>query len=44
MPKRGLQVKEIANIGFDATKPYLKGVDPEFLFDRKFCLVARLKR
>ena len=27
---------KIANIGFFAPKPYLKGVDPDFLFDRKF--------
>ena len=44
VPKRGGQVQEIANIGFFAPKPYLKGVDPDFLFDRKFCLVAILKR
>ena len=39
VPKRGVQVQKIANIGFFAPKPYLKGVDPDFLFDRKFCLV-----
>jgi hypothetical protein len=44
MPKRGVQVQKIANIGFFASKPYLKGVDPDFLFDRKFCLVEILKR
>jgi hypothetical protein len=44
VPKRGVQVKKIANIGFFAPKPYLKGVDPDFLFDRKFCLVEILKR
>ena len=32
-----------ANIGFFAPKPYLKGVDPDFLLDRKFCLVEILK-
>ena len=35
---------KIANIGFFAPKPYLKGVDRDFLFDRKFCLVEILKR
>ena len=30
---------KIANFGFVAPKPYLKGVDPDFLFDRKLCLV-----
>ena len=35
-PKHGVQVPKIANIGFFAPKPYLKGVDPDFLFDRKF--------
>ena len=30
VPKRGVQVPQIANIGFFAPKPYLKGVDPEF--------------
>ena len=30
------QVQKIANIGFFAPKPYLKGIDPDFLFDRKF--------
>ena len=44
VPKRGAQVQKIANIGFFASKPYLKGVDPDFLFDRKFCLVEILKR
>ena len=33
-----------ANIGFFAPKPYLKGVDRNLLFDRKFCLVEILKR
>ena len=32
-----------ANVGFFALKPYLKGVDRDFLFDRKFCLVGILK-
>ena len=27
----------MANIGFFDPKPYLKGVDPDFLFERKFC-------
>ena len=45
MPKRGAQVqKKIANIGVFAPKPYLKGIDPDFLFDKKFCLVELLKR
>ena len=35
-PKRGVQVQKIGNIGFFAPKPYLKGVDPNFLFDRNF--------
>ena len=43
VPKRGVQVQKMANIGFFAPKPYLKGVDPDFLFDRKFCLVEILK-
>ena len=34
---------KIANIGFFAPKPYLKVVDRDFLFDRKFCLVEILK-
>ena len=37
--KCGVQVPKTANIGFFAPKPYLKGVDRDFLFDRKFCLV-----
>ena len=44
VPKCGVQVQKIANIGFLAPKPYLKGVDQNFLFDRKFCLVEILKR
>ena len=32
-----------ANFGFFAPKQYLKGVDPDFLFDRKFCLVDIFK-
>ena len=44
MPKRRAQVQKIANIVFFAPKPYLKGIDPDFLFDRKFCLVDILKR
>ncbi len=44
VPKRGVQVQKMANIGFFAPKPYLKDVDPDFLFDRKFCLVEILKR
>ena len=44
VPKRGVQVQQIANIGFFASKPYLKGVDRDFLFDRKFCLVEILRR
>ena len=44
VPKRGVQVQNIANIGFFAPKPYLKGVFPDFLFDRKFCLVEIMKR
>ena len=44
MPKHGVSVQKIANIGFFAPKPYLKGVDPDFLFDRKFGLVEILKR
>ena len=43
VPKRGVQVQKIANIGFFAPKPYLKGANPDFLFDRKFCLVEILK-
>ena len=43
MPKRDAQVQKIVNIGFFAPKPYLKGIDPDFLFDRKFCLVDVLK-
>ena len=41
--KRGVQVQKIANIGFCAPKPYLKGVDRDFLFDMKFCSVEILK-
>ena len=44
MPKRGVQVPKIANIGFFDPKQNLKGVDPDFLFDRKFCSVEILKR
>ena len=44
MTKPGVQVPKIANIGFFAHKPYLKGIGPYFLFDRKFCLVKILKR
>ena len=40
----GIQVQKVANIGFFGLKPYLKGVDRDFLFDRKFCLVEILKR
>ena len=45
VPKREVQVQKIANgnIGFFAPKPYLKGVDRDCLFDRKFCLVDTLK-
>jgi hypothetical protein len=39
VPKRGVPVQKITNIGFFAPKPYLKGVDQDFLFDSKFCLV-----
>ena len=44
MPKRGVQVQKMANIGFFAPKPYLKGVDQDFLVDRKFSLVEIFKR
>ena len=44
VPKRGAQVQKIANIGVFAPKPYLKGIDPDFLFDSKFSLVEILKR
>jgi hypothetical protein len=44
VPKHGIQVQKMANIGFFAPKPYLKGVDPDFLFNRKFFLVGILKR
>ena len=44
VPKRGVQVQKLANIGFFAPKPYLKGVDRDFLFDRKFWLVEIEKR
>ena len=37
VPERGVEVPKIANIGFFAPKPYLKGVYRDFLFDRKFC-------
>ena len=43
VPKHGVQVQKMATIGFLAPKPYLKGVDLDFLFDRKFCLVEVLK-
>ena len=43
VPKHGVQVQKISNIGFFAPKPYLKGVDLDFLFDSKFCLVEVLK-
>ena len=35
---------KIANIGFFAPKPYITGIDWDFLFDRKFCLVEIFKR
>ena len=41
MKKPGVQVPKISNIDFFAHKPYLKGIDPGFLFDRKFSLVWR---
>ena len=44
VPKCGVHVQKMANIGFFAPKPYLKGVDPDFLFYRKFGLVEILKR
>ena len=44
VPKHGAQVQKIAKIGVFAPKPYLKGIDPDFLFDRKFCLAEILKR
>ena len=44
VPKYAVQVPKTANIGFFAPKPYLKGIDPDFLFHRKFCLVEILKR
>ena len=44
VPDRGVQVSKIVNISFFAPKPYLKGVDRDLLFDRKFCLVNILKR
>ena len=44
VPKRGVQVPKMANIGFFAPKPYLQGVDPDIFFDRKFCLVEISKR
>ena len=43
VPNCGVQVQKIANIGFFAPKPCLKGFDPDFLFDRKLCLVEILK-
>ena len=44
VPKCVVQVQKIANIGFFAPKPYINGVDPDFLFNRKFFLVKILKR
>ena len=44
VPKGGVQVQKIANIGFFAPKPHLNAVDWDFLFDMKFCLVEILKR
>ena len=32
VPKRGVQVPKIANIGFFAPKSYLKGVDRTFFY------------
>ena len=43
VPKHGVQVQKIANIDSFAPKPNLKGVDRDFLFYRKFCLVGILK-
>ena len=43
VPKCGVQVQKIANIGFFDPKLNLKGVYPDFLFDKKFCLVEILK-
>ena len=37
VPKRRVQVQKMANIVFFAPKPYLKGIDPDLLCDRKFC-------
>ena len=42
VPER-VQMQKMANIGFIDPKPNLKGVDPDFLFDRKFGLVEILK-
>ena len=42
--KPRVQVQATANIGFFAPKSNLKGVDRDFLFDKKFCLVEILKR
>ena len=44
VPERGVKVQKIANIGSFAPKPYLKGIDRDFLFYEKFCLVEILKR
>ena len=44
LTKHGVQVQKIAKISFFDPKPNLKGIDPDFLFDRKFCLVEILKR
>ena len=41
-PERVVQVQKITNIGFFSPKPYLKGVDQDFLFDREFFLVEIL--
>ena len=39
VPKCGVLMTKIVNICVFAPKPYLKCVDRNFLFDRKFCLV-----
>ena len=44
VPEHGVKVPKNENIGFFAPKPYLKGVDLDFLFDRKFCFIEILKR
>ena len=44
VPKCGVWVPKKANYGFFAPKPYFKGVDRDFFFYRKFCLVEILKR